>query len=678
MDLIAFSVEGYRRFVEKTSVKLHGNLIAIVGPNEAGKTSLLNAMAYLHSDEAFSRSEAPRLSKVEPQLAWQFQLYKDDKKLLAEIHDASGIEKATITKRTNGSRGWSFQPRNPRRNRTLRDSLAERLPTLYGEPLLVEDKEYLDIDFERANEVAILLADGADDEMTSDRLAEVNALSPEEFEALDSLSPEQIEQIHALRTELESIIALNGNQVGGTGDEAPSAQLVAYIAEMTSLIEALNDFVNQQAEESPRVRAQHALEAVLPTVELFAQEDRDLAPAYDLVDHADTPPSALRHLASLASLSLTSLRDEAQAGEHANVASLEGEANRRLVEIFAESWNQAETAVQIRMDGTWLHIQATTAKGGLSTIAERSEGMRWFAALLAFAYNWTKKPILLADEIETHLHYDAQSDLVDVLTKQNFTSKVIYTTHSFGCLPNDLGNGVRAVEPIDGLTSKLRNDFWADGSGFSPLLSVMGAAAVSFTPSRRAIVGEGPCEAILLPTLLRQAANRDKLDFQVVPGLASVAAAAVPDLELEAGRLAFVVDGDPGGLRNFDKLIEGGISESRIVVLRDDKSDEALELEDFVDPAVYVAAVNAELRCWNRVKDDMPVEALALTMVTKSVEAWCTDNGLKAPDKGFVAQRIVDMSHDPEIQQVLNELHRERLSKLLRKFEALLKKPATK
>lgn len=678
MDLIAFSVEGYRRFVKKTSVKLHGNLIAIVGPNEAGKTSLLKAMTYLHSDEAFGRSEAPRLSKVEPQLAWQFQLNKDDKKLLTAIHDAAGTEKATITKRSNGVREWSFQPRNPRRDRTLRDSLAGRLSSFYSDPLLAEDVEYVDIDFDRANSLASLLADGANEEMTVERLAEIDGLSAEEFESMDALSSVQIEEVHALRAELESVVALDGNALGGEGGDAPSAELAAYIGEATSLVDGLKDFVNQQAKESPRLLAQHALEPVMPTVEFFAQEDRDLAPSYDLIDHADAPPSALRHLAALAGLDLGSIRDEVQNEEYANVAALEGEANRRLVTVFAESWNQEETAVQIRVDGTWLHIQATTPKGGLSKIAERSEGMRWFAALLAFAYNWTKKPILLADEIETHLHYDAQSDLVDVLTKQNFTSKVIYTTHSFGCLPNDLGNGVRAVEQIDGLTSRLRNDFWNDGSGFSPLLSVMGAAAVSFTPSRRAIVGEGPCEAILLPTLLREAAQRDKLDFQVVPGLASVAAAAVPDLELEAGRLAFVVDGDPGGLRNFDKLVEGGIAESRIVVLRDDKTDDIFELEDFVDPAVYAAAVNAELRCWNTVEEDMPVEALTATMVTKSVEAWCTKNGLKAPDKGFVAQRIVDMSHDPEIPQVVNELHRKRLVKLLLKFEALLKRPATK
>jgi predicted ATP-dependent endonuclease of OLD family len=54
-------------------------------------------------------------------------------------------------------------------------------------------------------------------------------------------------------------------------------------------------------------------------------------------------------------------------------------------------------------------------------------------------------PILLLDEIETHLHYDAQADLAQMLAKQEIVAKVIYTTHSMGCLPEDLGTGVRFI-----------------------------------------------------------------------------------------------------------------------------------------------------------------------------------------------------------------------------------------
>ena len=77
---------------------------------------------------------------------------------------------------------------------------------------------------------------------------------------------------------------------------------------------------------------------------------------------------------------------------------------------------------------------STPADDGLSTLEERSDGLRWFAALVAFANALEARPIITVDEIETHLHYDAQADLIDVLAAQEFASKVIYTTHSFECL----------------------------------------------------------------------------------------------------------------------------------------------------------------------------------------------------------------------------------------------------
>lgn len=91
--LIAFSVEGYRRFVEKTSVKLHGRLIAFVGPNEAGKSSLLKAMAHLNNGAQLESNEHPRRTNVEPKLTWHLQLEPDDKQALAnEAYSGDSVE----------------------------------------------------------------------------------------------------------------------------------------------------------------------------------------------------------------------------------------------------------------------------------------------------------------------------------------------------------------------------------------------------------------------------------------------------------------------------------------------------------------------------------------------------------------------------------------------------------
>jgi len=106
MRLIAFSVEGYRRFVTKTSVKLHGDMVAFVGPNEAGKSSLLRALAHLHKDGGFEPNECPRRTSHQPRLAWHFQLEEADKVALSGSHDTADVERAVVTKQaTDHGRG---------------------------------------------------------------------------------------------------------------------------------------------------------------------------------------------------------------------------------------------------------------------------------------------------------------------------------------------------------------------------------------------------------------------------------------------------------------------------------------------------------------------------------------------------------------------------------------------
>ncbi len=562
MRLVAFSLEGYRRFVAKTSVKLHGDMVAFVGPNEAGKSSLLRALAHLRNEGGFAANERPRRTSLQPHLAWHFQLEDDDKAALSETPESHDVQRAIVTKLGDGSRSWDFEPRRPRRDRSKRiapiglmDAFRDVDEVRAAD--LDEDSEFDLGDFDRARET--LDADIEDydpDDLTrlADLARRVRLVTP--FERTDDdLSEDELAQQHA-----------------------------ALAAARDAVASAIEAVVAGESERSPFDRTVDVLRTRLPSIELFDEADRDLSSEYDLAEVADSPPPALMHLAALAGLDLRALRDEATALQVADVATRRNAVNARLLSAFDQSWNQQGIAVQIDVQGTVLHVQATTPEdSGLSDIGERSDGMRWFAALLAFSHGWSECPILLVDEIETHLHYDAQADLIDVLSKQRFTSKVIFTTHSFGCLPFDLGTGVRVVQPLDAATSRLENGFWKKGAGFSPLLASMGAAALSFTPTRHAMIAEGAADAILLPTLMRQGRDSEKLGFQVAPGLSSIAAVAVPDLEAEAGRVGFVVDGDAGGRDILAKLVSAGIVQARILVLEDPETATGLEVEDLID-----------------------------------------------------------------------------------------------
>jgi energy-coupling factor transporter ATP-binding protein EcfA2 len=644
--LISFTIEGYRRFVERTSVKLYGDVIALVGPNEAGKSTILRALSRLGDDDPFDTTDKPRRTKAEPKLEWQFELDAEDKLLLRAVPGTGGIERVRIVKRSDGSRAWSFEPNAPRRDRGVRAAAA----ALVRKYLLTIGR------------LPAAFRENAGHDAGAQAVLDLLDADIENYPEVD------LDELRTYVQALRSMSVDDGGDVGLPG--AVHKALSRVVPSRASAANALADVIELETRPSPRQLAIEALTKRVPDVLVFEEEDRALLSEYDLFDAVTNTPAALRHLAALGDLDLKALTREANTGAIADVATRRNACNARLQQVFAENWNQQGIAIQVEVQGTTLHIQATTPEdSGLSDIAERSDGMRWFAALLAYAHGWTNKPILLVDEIERHLHYDAQSDLIGVLSRQEFSSKVIFTTHSFGCLPYDLGTGVRVVQPIDSATSRLENGFWKRGAGFSPLLASMGAAATSFTPTRHAIIAEGPSDAILLPTLLRQATGSDRLGFQVAPGLSSVAAAGIADLDAEAGRVGFIVDGDKGGRAILGKLLESGVSRDRIIVLEGLNST-PLELEDLVARDVYAECVNEELQLWIEQPTPFRPDDVSASIRTSALKQWCFRHAYDPPDKVAIAQRIVDRS---SVCSVVATEHTKLLKSILRSVRSILK-----
>jgi hypothetical protein len=200
----------------------------------------------------------------------------------------------------------------------------------------------------------------------------------------------------------------------------------------------------------------------------------------------------------------------------------------------------------------------------------------------------------LIDELEQRLHYDAQADLVQVLQRQELAPKIIYTTHSAGSLPEDLGLGVHVVSKRGEAPhySKIVNRFWErEEPGFSPLLVGLGASTLAFFPMRRALVAEGPSDMLLVPRLLRDALSVDHLDFQVVPGLSSVSRTKLPALNANAAHVCYLVDADSGGADIIELLRAAGVPDRFMFKLSVGRQL-GHSIEDFVNLEVLLAAAN--------------------------------------------------------------------------------------
>jgi len=307
-----------------------------------------------------------------------------------------------------------------------------------------------------------------EDEPTVEELATqvLNGLSAE----VETLSATTREGLWTLGAVLETI----------TEERAPR-----YLQELP---EACARLAAEHEEEHPNERAFAVLDEREPRVKVLRDADRQLETSYAFEAYED-PPAPLENLLSLAEVSWSELKAAAATAVNPVLQTLQKRANRNLEKRLRGSWRQSKVSIELNEQNGWLNVYPYDAESDEhSRIVERSDGFRAFLALLAFTTRHSKegkKLVLGIDEAEMHLHYDAQVDLVNVLTEQTFATQIVYTTHSAGCLPEDLGSAIRVVSPVAGDRSEIRNGFWTSqaedrSGGFTSLLMAMGADAVAF------------------------------------------------------------------------------------------------------------------------------------------------------------------------------------------------------
>jgi predicted ATP-dependent endonuclease of OLD family len=278
------------------------------------------------------------------------------------------------------------------------------------------------------------------------------------------------------------------------------------------------------------------------------------------------------------------------------------------------------------------------------------------------------------DEAEVHLHYDAQADVVGVFEAQELADRIIYTTHSAGSLPRDLGRSVRVVQAAaDADRSTVKNQFWELGPGATPLIMSMGATTLAFASARYAVFAEGASDHLLLPSLMREARELSSLPFQVLPGLASSGPAGFGELQLGASRSAFLVDGDDGGEALRKSLIESGIPPGHVIRLGR-RARSGLQLEDMVEPAILCAAVNEELRRWSpEMEREIVPSSLPKRMRANAISEWCRQAGLAPPGRAAIAVRILALLQkantyecvaDPARMKQIHELYEDCMNAL--------------
>ena len=409
------------------------------------------------------------------------------------------------------------------------------------------------------------------------------------------------------------------------------------------LARKLGQVVNTERKRRTQELAISTLQPLTPRVLEFTESARTLHSQYNLQD-PKTWTEGLNNLAQLGEFGLHHLSQLAKGPQPELWVDLVNKASRRLTDKLSPHWSQADK-LTVRLDVVppLLRIFVASGEGGLYRVEDRSEGLRTFVALVAFLakVGGNVRPILIIDEADIHLHWDAQADLIKVLHNQELASQVIYSTHSPGCLPHDLGHGVRAVVPDPSQADRSNAKSWiweSDDGGFRPLLYAMGASTAAVTPHRNAVATEGISDFILLPSLLRQAAGEDSLPYQIVPGLAQLSDSGIRRIGSESDAVVYLTDGDAAGAEIRRNVESQDVPAELVFSLPND-----LVLEDLVARETLEKAVREEIR---RSSGKEPGEEMELPDSGRSayLDGWYQRADVEAPNKRAIASRVLEMA----------------------------------
>lgn len=624
--------EGYKRLAD-TGCNVSPNLLAFVGQNESGKSSVLAGLEWLteEGETPLDRLDMSRTKKKGS--GWivgaRFALGDEEEELIRPLGFAETPTGVGMFKQADGSLYIAFDgPGDPKRDPApfakaaqalvhAQERLEKQIVAAANEDDLSEDEEGLEGWFAR---VAELLSDPEVDWDTSDENV-VGALA----DWLEQPPPR-----------------------GKNPRDAKTATLLRAAAEIGG-------------RPHPKDAGIDLLRERIPSFVLFREDDRVL-PTVTPVDPRSRGqmPSAIENFLTIADVDIAAVWDAHAAGDSGEKKTLLDAGNRRLDEFFGEAWNQSNVSVNFDVDerGLVTHVVNTDTRR-FTRIEERSEGLRAFVTLAVFLGSQALEvpPILLIDEAELHLHADAQADLVGGLLRQINATQVWYTTHSPACLPSDLGTGIRMLER-HGEESEIKSHFWTNQEpGFGPLLYAMGAGAAAFSRCRWAVLGEGATEMILLPTLIRKATGLDDLPYQVAPGLANARGHDM-DVEEVAARVIYLTDGDKAGLDYLAARRAVHVPESRLKSLPPGTSTEDLLDRDFLISVIDSLLPKGLLRPTKR-------SFRANWTAGRSISKWLEDNGA-ALGKVAIAYGIIDREPDiqlaPGAAETLRRLHEQFMS----------------
>jgi predicted ATP-dependent endonuclease of OLD family len=595
MRLIAFHVQNYKTIVDSGRVEVHSNVTCLLGQNEAGKSSVLQAiwksrnvanrkfdMLYDYPKHDFTRARG-----TDP-VATTLELELDDEDANAFKAAFGFAAPETIT-----------------------------LTTMYsGKATLALDTTFADHDISEARRVA-------------GRLVELPAKPAEDG----------TDQLASVRQQAQNLVAaISGSnfpamrQAATAVATAVNVQAAIIGAGASEMLATLQDAAEAQSAAELQAAAVAFLGKRIPVFIYFDEygilKTRIHLPEYlrkaSSKDAEIRTQAALFEWARIMPQEVLDLGRPRQEGEDQEVVDRRKEERRTVLEAasftlsgdWKEWWpQQREHRLKISADGEDVVLQVADDKNPWNVdFQERSRGFQWFFSFyLTFLVESGKAhqgTILLLDEPGLNLHVTAQQRLLSFFQRVSVKNQVIYTTHSpFMVDPDHLDN-VRTVflrrdEKSGYMHTKVSPTTEPEGDHDTvlPLQAALGyGVAQTLFLGKKTLIVEGITDYWILKTLSAELAKvkRSSLPDDVVVLFAGGTSKMLPLVSLfvrpddKERRLVVLLDADKAGIEKAATLKRELLKRDEAVVLMSDPDMLALpdvEVEDIMSRAELVAAI---------------------------------------------------------------------------------------